>query len=159
MCYHASPHPRPSTLSCQGGRQSQLCQGGWRSQLARRTVAGVSRCSLGGISLLSLSQEVVENNYVTHPRKALRGGISKVNRHQVCQFLTTISHKIAPRTSTRVHRIPPLRAFCGWALRTLGLSGYEVNSQGPVLQYRGPSLIRNTPPPEDHHRALGIVLL
>ena len=32
------------------------------------------------------------------PRKALRGGISKVNFHQVCQLLTTISHKMAPRT-------------------------------------------------------------
>ena len=37
------------------------------------------------------------------PRKALRGGISKVNFHQVCQLLTAISHKneeTAPRTRT-----------------------------------------------------------
>jgi len=29
----------------------------------------------------------------------------------------------------------------------------------PTLPYRGTSLIRNSPPPQDHHRTLGIVLL
>ena len=31
--------------------------------------------------------------------------------------------------------------------------------QHPQQLYRGISLIRNSPPPEDHHRTLGIVLL
>ena len=48
-----------------------------------------------------------------HPRKALRGGISKVNIHQVCQLLTTISHKIASRTGQSGVGITPRRAFWG----------------------------------------------
>jgi len=34
--------------------------------------------------------------------------------------------------------------------------GYPPHSQTP---YRGTSLIRNSPPPQDHHRGLGIVLM
>ena len=47
------------------------------------------------------------------PRKALRGGISKVNFHQVCQLLATISHKMAPRTGQSGAGITPRRALCG----------------------------------------------
>ena len=49
------------------------------------------------------------------PRKALRGGISKVNFNQFCQLLTTISHKMAPRTRQSEAGITPRRAFCGSA--------------------------------------------
>jgi len=31
--------------------------------------------------------------------------------------------------------------------------------RGPATAYRGTSLIRNSPSPQGHHRALGIVLL
>jgi len=44
-----------------------------------------------------------QNSSPESPRKALRGGISIVNLHQVCQRLTTTSHKneeTAPRTRT-----------------------------------------------------------
>ena len=47
------------------------------------------------------------------PRKALGGVISKVNFIQVCQFLTTISHKMAPRTRQSEAGTTPRRAFCG----------------------------------------------
>ena len=49
----------------------------------------------------------------TTPRKALRGGISKINFQQVCQLLKTISHKMAPRTGQNGAGITPRRAFCG----------------------------------------------
>jgi len=47
------------------------------------------------------------------PRKALRGVISKVKFNQVCQLLTTVSHKMAPRTRQSEAGITPQRAFCG----------------------------------------------
>ena len=47
------------------------------------------------------------------PRKALGGVISKVNFNQVCQLLTTISRKMAPRTRQSEAGITPRRAFCG----------------------------------------------
>ena len=50
---------------------------------------------------------------VPKPRKALRGVISNVNFNQVCQLLTTISHKMAPRTRKSEAGINPRRAFCG----------------------------------------------
>ena len=40
-------------------------------------------------------------------------GVFKVNFHQVCQLLTTISHKMAPRTGKSGAGITPRRAFCG----------------------------------------------
>ena len=38
---------------------------------------------------------------------------SKVNLHQVCLLLTTIFHKMAPRTGNSGAGITPRRAFCG----------------------------------------------
>ena len=41
------------------------------------------------------------------------GVISKVNSHEVCQLLTTISHKMAPRKGQSGAGITPRRALCG----------------------------------------------
>ena len=61
------------------------------------------------------------------PREALRGGISKVNVHQVCQRLTTITHKMAPRTGQSGAGLTPRRAFCG-APQTL--KPYQAKTSG-----------------------------
>ena len=60
------------------------------------------------------------------PRRALRGGISKVNFHWVYQLLAINAHKMAPRTGKNGHGIPPLRAFCG---RAETAQGYLADKQ------------------------------
>ena len=50
------------------------------------------------------------------PRKALLGGISKVNSLQVCHLLATLPLKVAPKPSPNPKTVPwdtPRRAFCG----------------------------------------------
>ena len=54
------------------------------------------------------------------PRKALRGGISKVNLQQACQLLTTIPHKMAPRTRTGCPHEGPCVVCSGVVRATLG---------------------------------------
>ena len=68
----------------------------------------------------SSEPDAVSVHFGGWPRQALRGVISKVNFHQVCQLLTTISHKTAPRTGQSGAGITPRRAFCGSERRASG---------------------------------------
>ena len=76
--------------------------------------------------------------------------------------LTEISVQFMSGISCEAH-------WVGFATLCLQLSGEipllrvsvqrAVASAGSVSWYRGTSLIRNAPLPEDHHRALGMALL
>ena len=46
-----------------------------------------------------------------------------------------------------------------WDLKDWTIPEYRMNARLNTLEYRGTSLIRKRPPPQDHRRALGVVLL
>ena len=77
------------------------------------------------------------------PRQALRGVISKVNFHQVFQLLTTISHKMAPRTGQSGAGITPRRAFCG--LLSRAPQGDTCNDP-PLWEIRAVTRLVQPPP-------------
>ena len=56
---------------------------------------------------------------------------------------------------TRTHALPPKQAYL---YRGVPM-GHEAGLTIPWLAYRGTSLIRKDPAPQNHHRALGIALL
>ena len=149
----------------EGGLRREVHWPGWsrrrRSGVPRRWVEGGRRLRGGDLPV--------------NPRRALRGGISKVNFHKVYQPLTIFPHKneqMAPRTNTgyphegasvAMGRGPnPLHHrdnFSSPALRhgslnslfqvDLYLPSWDVEKpvQGQTKMYRGTSRMRNFPPP------------
>ena len=79
---------------------------------------------------------------IGHPRKALRGGISKVNLQQGCQLLTTIPHKWLQERgngSKNEDGLPPRRAFCGGMIYDrlrVGWSGAPTWREDALCCYR-----------------------
>ena len=69
---------------------------------------------------------------VPDPRKALRWVISKINFDQVCQLLTTISQKMAPRMRQSEVGITPRRAFCGLHAAAFDASGCNFSQPHPA---------------------------